>query len=91
MEFAKFQALARNFRLDFMLYFAGVVHKLLFQSSAPEIPLTLIQAIISKISDKKIAISMIHTAVTLLIFGRLTNTFIIFISIQYIKYNPPQK
>ncbi len=57
MEFVKFQALARNFRLDFMLYFAGVVHKFLFQSSAPEIPLILIQAISSKISDKMITVS----------------------------------
>ena len=57
MEFVKFQTLARNLRLDFIIYFAGVVHKFLFQSSAPEIPLILIQAISSKISDKMITVS----------------------------------
>ena len=70
-----------------MIYFVGVVHKFLFQSSAPEIPLILIQAIISKISDKRIIASTMYAVVALLISGSLINELMISTSTKDIKYN----
>ena len=76
-----------RFKLYFYDLFCGVVHKFLFQSSAPEIPLILIQAISSKISDKRITASTMYAVVALLISGSLINELMISTSTKHIKYN----